>query len=55
MSLEVIQPKNTVKNQQPTFSHFLAPTPCLTNVVKRADNFEFKTNKFRSHDKEEKY
>ena len=41
MSLEVIQPKNTVKNHQPTFPHFLAPTPCLTNVVKCPDNFQF--------------
>jgi hypothetical protein len=37
MSLEVIQPNNTV---QPTFFPFLAPTPCLTNVGKRPDNFE---------------
>jgi hypothetical protein len=29
---------------------FLAPTPCLTNVVKRADNFEFSEKYFRSHD-----
>jgi hypothetical protein len=47
ISLEVIQPKNTV---QPTFSPFLASTPCLTNVVKRPDNFEFSGNIFRSHD-----
>jgi hypothetical protein len=47
MSWEVIQPKNTV---QPTFSHFLAPTPCLTNVGKRPDNFEFSEKNFRSHD-----
>jgi hypothetical protein len=47
MSLEVIQPKNTV---QPTFFPFLAPTPCLTNVGKRPDNFEFSEKCFRSHD-----
>jgi hypothetical protein len=47
ISLEMIQPKNTV---QPTFSPFLAATPCLTNVVKRPDNFEFSGKIFRSHD-----
>jgi hypothetical protein len=46
MPWEVIQPKNTV---QPTFSHF-GPTPCLTNVGKRPDNFEFSENFCRSHD-----
>jgi hypothetical protein len=47
MSLEVIQPKNTV---QPTFFPFWAPTPCMTNAVKRPDNFEFSENFFGSHD-----
>jgi hypothetical protein len=51
MSLEVIQPKNTVKNHQHTFSHFLAPRHLvLTNVVKRPDNFEFSEKNVRSHD-----
>jgi hypothetical protein len=46
MSLEVIQPKNAIINHQPSFSHFLAPTPCLTEVVKRPDNFELSGNFF---------
>jgi hypothetical protein len=28
----------------------LALTPCLTNVGKRPDNFEFSEKNFRSHD-----
>jgi hypothetical protein len=28
----------------------LAPTPCLTNVGKRPDNFEFSGKFFRIHD-----
>jgi hypothetical protein len=28
----------------------VAPTPCLKNVVKRPDNFEFSEKNFRSHD-----
>ena len=50
VSLEVIQTKNTVINHRPSFSHFLAPTPCLTDVVKRPDNFELSGNFFLSHD-----
>jgi hypothetical protein len=28
----------------------LAPTPCLKNIAKRPDNFEFSETNFRSHD-----
>jgi hypothetical protein len=55
MSLEVIQPKNAIINHQPSFSHFLAPTPCLTEVVKRPDNFELSGNFFSVMTAEEKY
>jgi hypothetical protein len=50
MSLEVIQPKYTVINHQPPFSHFLGQTPCWKNVVKRPDNFELSAKFFLSHD-----
>jgi hypothetical protein len=39
------------KNSSKTSSFpFLAPTPCLTNVGKHPDNFEFSEKSFRSHD-----
>jgi hypothetical protein len=47
ISWEVIQPKNTV--QLTHIFPFLAPTPCLMNVGKRLDNFEFSEKNFRSH------
>ena len=49
MSLEVIEPKNIVINQQPIFFLFSAPTLGLTDVVTSPDNFEFSEIFFRSH------
>jgi hypothetical protein len=47
LSWEVIQQKKCCSTH---IFPFLPPTPCLTNVGKRRDNFEFSEIFFRSHD-----
>ena len=52
MFWEVIQPKKYCPTH---IFPFLAPTPCLTNVGKRPDKFEFSEKIFAVMTAEEKY